>query len=115
MNPNLTKVFICSLHVPSRTFDWLRLAPEFQLCNFLRLYQVMKLMREHHPMRYNRMTEILRALTEIKLSTAFLLKSYFLSNPLLVLVGLYFFNVFVIGYLVFSLERAFGTCTMYIG
>ena len=42
------------------------------------------------------MTEILRALTEIKLSNAFLLKSYFMSNPLIMLVGLYMFNVFVI-------------------
>ena len=74
----------------------------------------MKLMREHHPMRYNRITEILRALTEIKLSTSFLLKSYFLSNPMLVLLVLYMFNVFVIGYLVFSMERSNGTCTMYI-
>ena len=108
------EVFINLLHVPPRSLPWINLSPEFQLCNFLRLYQVMKLMREHHPMRYNRMTEILRALTEIKLSTSFLLKSYFLSNPLLVLAGLYMFNVFVIGYLVFSMERSYGTCTMYI-
>ena len=108
------EVFINMLHVPPRSLCWVKLSPEFQLFNFLRLYQVMKMMREHHPMRYNRMTEILRALTEIKLSTSFLLKSYFLSNPMLVMVLLYMFNVFVIGYLVFSMERSSGTCTMYI-
>ena len=31
-------------------------------------------MQEHHPMRYNRMTEILKNLAEIRLPTAFLIK-----------------------------------------
>ena len=39
-------------------------------------------MREHHPMRYNRLTEVLKTVSSVKLSTAFLLKSYFLKRPL---------------------------------
>ena len=38
--------------------------------------------REHHPMRYNRMTEVLKTVASVKLSSTFLLKSYFLKNPL---------------------------------
>ena len=31
-------------------------------------------MREHHPMRYHRMTEILKTVASVKLSSTFLLK-----------------------------------------
>ena len=55
---------ITSLHVPPSWFTLVKLPPEFQLVNFLRLYQVIKMMREHHPMRYNRMTEIIKAVAQ---------------------------------------------------
>ena len=61
-------------------------------------------------MRYNRMTEILKTVASIKLSSTFLLKSYFMKKPLTMLTGLYFFNIMAIGYIVFALERSNGTC-----
>ena len=84
-------------------------------------------MREHHPMRYHRMTEILKTVASVKLSSTFLLKSYFLKKPLPMLMALYFFNLFAVGYigkffnimmtqlycLVFALERSHGTCMLY--
>ena len=96
-------------------------------------------MREHHPMRYNRLTEVLKTVSSVKLSTAFLLKSYFLKRPLggfkfkidndgkksmllisnylkhlqTMLFSLYVFNIFAMGYVVFALERAYGTCMLY--
>ena len=51
---------------------------------------------------------------KVKLSSAFLLKSYFMKYPLKVLVGLYLFNVLAVGYLVYAFERANGTCTAYV-
>ena len=71
-------------------------------------------MREHHPMRYNRMTEILKTVASIKLSSTFLLKSYFMKKPLTMLTGLYFFNIMAIGYIVFALERSNGTCMAWV-
>ena len=70
-------------------------------------------MREHHPMRYNRMTEILKTVGSVQLSSAFLLKSHFLKRPLTMLMTLYLFNVFAIGYVVYALERSYGTCMEY--
>ena len=101
-------------------------------------------MREHHPMRYNRMTEILKMVSRTKsgfdnsvyrkfgesnidrskfsinwlqnlskLSPSFLLKSYFLKSPATVLMVTYFFMVFIVGYIVFALERSNGTCMLY--
>ena len=37
-------------------------------------------MREHHPMRYHRMTEILKTVASVKLSSTFLLKVSFLDK-----------------------------------
>ena len=65
-------------------------------------------------MRYNRMTEILKTVASIKLSSTFLLKSYFMKRPLTMLIGLYFFIVFGTGYVVFALERRYGTCMQYL-
>ncbi|CBY32377.1 unnamed protein product [Oikopleura dioica] len=60
------------------------------------------------------MTEILKTVASIKLSSTFLLKSYFMKRPLTMLMGLYFFIVFGTGYVVFALERRYGTCMMYL-
>ena len=50
------------------------LSPEYQLFVFIRIYHVVKYLREHHPMRYHRMTEILKTISSVKLSSTFLLK-----------------------------------------
>ena len=60
----IIEIVITSLHVPPSWFTLVKLPPEFQLVNFLRLYQIIKMMREHHPMRYNRMTEIIKAVAQ---------------------------------------------------
>ena len=51
-------------------------------------------MREQHPMRYNRMTEILKVVASVKLSNTFLLKSYFLKviSPLTHYLWFYFYS-----------------------
>ena len=110
------EVFICTIHLPpwapvgySSGRNWQGWPVEIQLCTFFRLFHIVKYLREHHPMRYNRMTEVLRTVASVKLSSAFLLKSYFLKNPLTMLFSLYLFNIFAIGYVVFALEVGSNT------
>ena len=119
------------IHLPPYT----QMFNEFQLVMFCRLIHVVKFgvffeyfelsetfsqyltlkkfMREHHPMRYNRMTEVLKVVSQTKLSTSFLVKSYFLKSPGISLFIIYLFNVFIIGYIVYALERVEGTCMSY--
>jgi len=104
------ELICCLIHVPPSVAV---LRPEWQLLTFIRLYHIVKYMREHHPMRYHRMTEILKTVASVKLSSTFLLKSYFLKKPLPMLMALYIFNVFAVGYIVFALERNHGTCMQY--
>ena len=37
-----------------------------------------------------------------------------MKKPLTMLIGLYFFNVMAVGYIVFTLERGNGTCLEYV-
>jgi len=104
------ELLCCIVHVPPCMNMF---PPEWQLITFVRLYHIVKYMREHHPMRYHRMTEILKTVASVKLSSTFLLKSYFLKKPLPMLMALYFFNLFAVGYIVFALERSHGTCMLY--
>ena len=55
----------------------------------------------------------IKNLKPTKLSKTFLLKSYFLRSPLPMLIVIYLFNVIVVGYIIFALERAYGTCMDY--
>ena len=59
----MTKV-LTLLHLPP--FLPPHFQPELQLINFIRIYHLIKFMREHHPMRYNRMTEILKMVSRTK-------------------------------------------------
>ena len=107
------------------------LSPEYQLFVFIRIYHVVKYLREHHPMRYHRMTEILKTISSVKLSSTFLLKvydnfaqnccinccincctlindnfkSYFLKKPLSMLCAIYIFNVFAVGYIIYAVGK----------
>ena len=96
--------FLGTLHLPPWSKNWpveiqlfLFLRTEFKILSKIlfifsfnlkkklihkRLFHILKYMREHHPMRYNRLTEVLKTVSSVKLSTAFLLKSYFLKRPL---------------------------------
>lgn len=51
--------------------------------------------------------------TSWQLSKTFLLKSYFLRSPLPMLIVIYLFNVIAVGYIIYALERAYGTCMEY--
>ncbi|CAG5080528.1 Oidioi.mRNA.OKI2018_I69.PAR.g9631.t1.cds [Oikopleura dioica] len=105
------ELILCVIHLPP---GFPKFFPtEMQLVTFARLYHIVKYMREHHPMRYHRMTEILKTVASVKLSSTFLLKSYFLKKPLPMLMALYLFNVFAVGYIVFALERLRGKCMEY--
>ena len=66
------ELFINGIHLPPGFES--PVVPEFQLFIFIRIYHVVKYLREHHPMRYHRMTEILKTISSVKLSSTFLLK-----------------------------------------
>lgn len=77
----------------------------YQLVTFIRLLTVLKYLREHHPMRYNRMTEILCTLSSTRLDTHFLIKSPFLRTPLKAITTCYTGIVLIATFCVFSIEK----------
>lgn len=106
------------LHVPPIPSDWFFDITEhpFQWITSFRLAPVMiNYLREHHPMRYNRMTEILCTLSSVRLNTSFLIKAPFLRTPLKVLLGAYGVVLLYGSYTVYILEQHnMGKCNSYI-
>lgn len=51
------------------------------------------------------MTEILKALANVKLKNSFLIKSYFMQYPIKMLLGTYGCNIFLISYVVHWEQR----------
>ena len=86
-----------------------------QLCVFLRAQHIIKYLREHHPMRYNRMAEILCILSSIRLCAKFLLKTSFLKTPLEAIISLYATTAFIMSYSIYVIERTVvsGACLYY--
>ena len=103
------EIIATSLHKPAFAF----LRNELQLLAFVRVYHIVKFLREHHPMRYHRMTEILKTVASVHLSSTFLIKSYFMKRPVVMLSIIYSVNIFGLGYVVYILERTWGKCYSY--
>lgn len=108
----ILEIIATGIHRP--TFLNTRLQNEFQLTAIFRLYHIVKFLREHHPMRYHRMTEILKTVASVKLSSTFLIKSYFMKKPLVMLLVIYGCNIILLSYVVYVLERKFGKCYSYM-
>ncbi|CBY18124.1 unnamed protein product [Oikopleura dioica] len=100
----ILECILCTIHMPPG-FD-ASFRPEWQLIPMIRLYQVIKLLKEHNELRYHRLTNVLSSLVKITFEDTFLIKTHFLKHPAQVLLAIYFFCVFGLGYVVFVFERA---------
>jgi len=100
----LFECFLCSLQIPPGAETTIH--PEWQLVSIIRLYQVIKLLKEHNELRYNRLTNVLSSLAKIRFTDTFLIKTHFLKHPAQVLLAIYMFCVFGLGYVVFVFERS---------
>ena len=67
---------------------------------------MVKLLKEHNELRYHRLTNVLSSLVKVTFEDTFLVKAHFLKHPGQVLLSIYFFCVFGLGYAVYVCERA---------
>jgi len=106
------QVFICGAHIPPWASGW---PPEFQLFVFARIIQMVKFLRHNHPMKFGNLIDMLSHISPIELDDSdFLLKTYFVKYPLTVLFCGYIYVVFLVGYMVFVLERGYGEYKHYL-
>ena len=103
-------MILCFLHVPPIWYDNFWNFSEqnviFSILTIVRLPVIILIYaREHHPMRYNRMTEILCTLSSVKLKSGILCKIPFLRTPLKMIFWTYSISLISVTYLIYTFER----------
>jgi len=107
-------IAITSIHVPP-FIDPKVYAAELQLVIFARIVCILKFCKHNHPMHITSITEMVSSISPIDLEESdFLLKTYFVKFPLTTLFVIYNYLVFVLGYVVFVLERTYGAYKTYL-
>ena len=99
----LLEVALCLAHVPPGV--GLLVPPEVQLIVFLRFYLIARFLRQKHKLMNSKSTRLLASVTKTELSSMFLIKTYFMRSPFVLIISLYFLIVTLGGYLVFMVER----------
>ncbi|XP_070558128.1 intermediate conductance calcium-activated potassium channel protein 4-like [Ptychodera flava] len=100
----LVELFVCAFHVPPLLDTYV--PAELQLLIFLRFYLTARYMREHNEMAKSKSTRFLASVMQTELQSSFLIKSYFLKHPFVMIFIFYCLNIFGVGYAVFAFDRA---------
>ena len=101
----LLETFVCLFHVPPLTIQY-GFYYKFQLLVILRLYLVMRYIKEHNRFTNSKSTSFLASVTKTEISPVFLIKMYFMKLPCRLIFTFYSLNVFLGGYIVYVLEQS---------
>lgn len=99
------ETLICLIHVPPFVDNLgVRYVYKIQLLVLLRLYLVTRCVKERSQLFNNQSTNLLASVTKTEVSSRFLVKTYFLKEPFLLIFTFYTLNVFLGGYCVYVIE-----------
>ncbi|XP_035675712.1 intermediate conductance calcium-activated potassium channel protein 4-like [Branchiostoma floridae] len=105
------ELFVNFLHVPPILHIYV--PPELQLIVLLRFYHLFRFLKNHNTIAKSASIRLLVSFMQKDLSDAFQFKSFFMKHPFSIIFTLYLFDAFVIGYVVFVLDRASGMYRSY--
>lgn len=96
---------LCLIHVPP--FIWRRLSipPQLQVIVTLRLYLVLRFIKEQHQLMKSQSTRFLASVTKTNLTPLFLFKTFFFHYPFQTIVTTYLIILFVGGYGIWLIEN----------
>eukprot|EP00794_Sanderia_malayensis_P007103 gene7103-7906_t len=98
----IIECIICLIHVP----PGIHIFPEeAQLIVFSRFYLIGRFLRQKHKLVNSKSTRFLASVTKTELSSIFLLKTYFMRRPFLMIISVYLITVALGGYGVYLLEK----------
>ena len=119
------EVFIAGIHVPP--YLMIRHYADVQLICFLRVYQVMKFVKHHNPLKFGRVMGSITQVSPIDFHESnfmfkvFIFKrrfsnfqSYFVKFPILTNAAIYCYCIFGLAYGIFVLERHYGEYKSYL-
>lgn len=99
------ETLVCLIHVPPFVDNLgVRYIYKIQLLVLLRLYLVTRCVKERSQLFNNQSTNLLASVTKTDISSRFLVKTYFLKEPFLLIFTFYTLNVFLGGYCVYVIE-----------
>ncbi|XP_078678435.1 small conductance calcium-activated potassium channel protein 3-like [Branchiostoma floridae x Branchiostoma belcheri] len=109
--PMAIELVISFLHVPPLLH--LYIPPELQLIVLCRMYHLFRFLKNHNTIAKSTSIRLLVSFMQKDLSDAFQFKSFFMKHPFTIIFTLYLYDAFVIGYVVFALDRAAGLYRSY--
>ena len=108
----LLETVACLFHVPPFAVQY-GFHYKFQLVVILRLYLVLRYIKEHNSFTNSNSTGFLASVTNTEISPVFLVKMLFMKLPFRLIFIFYSLNVFLGGYMVYVLEdtHSYLVCT----
>ena len=109
----VVEVVICLVHIPPGINAF---PEEAQLIVFSRFYLIARFLKQKHKLMNSKSTRFLASVTKTDLSSVFLLKTYFMRNPFILIITTYMVTVVFGGYAVYLVEeeKSFVVCTFLI-
>ena len=96
------EVIICLVHIPPGINAF---PEEAQLIVFSRFYLIARFLKQKHKLMNSKSTRFLASVTKTDLSSVFLLKTYFMRNPFMLIITTYMVTVVFGGYAVYLVEK----------
>ncbi|CAH1265636.1 KCNN3 [Branchiostoma lanceolatum] len=109
--PMAIELVVSFLHVPPILH--LYIPPELQLIVLVRTYHLFRFLKNHNKIAKSASIRLLVSFMQKDLSDTFQFKSFFMKHPFTIIFTLYLFDAFVVGYVVFALDRAAGLYRSY--
>ena len=98
----VVEALVCLVHIP----PGINMFPEeAQLIVFSRFYLIARFLKQKHKLMNSKSTRFLASVTKTDLSSVFLLKTYFMRNPFLLIISTYLITVVFGGYAVYLVEK----------
>ena len=99
------ELLVCLVHIP----PGIHIFPEeAQLIVFSRFYLIARFLKQKHKLMNSKSTRFLASVTKTDLSSVFLLKTYFMRNPFILIISTYMITVLFGGYAVYLVEKKFS-------
>eukprot|EP00112_Aurelia_sp_Birch-Aquarium-sp1_P006221 Seg1690.9 transcript_id=Seg1690.9/GoldUCD/mRNA.D3Y31 product="Small conductance calcium-activated potassium channel protein 3" protein_id=Seg1690.9/GoldUCD/D3Y31 len=96
------ELIVCLIHIP----PGIHIFPEeAQLIVFSRFYLIARFLKQKHKLMNSKSTRFLASVTKTDLSSVFLLKTYFMRNPFILIISTYMITVLFGGYAVYLVEK----------
>ena len=98
----IIEVIICLVHIPPGIDVF---PEEAQLIVISRFYLIARFLKQKHKLMNSKSTRFLASVTKTDLSSVFLLKTYFMRNPFILIITTYMVTVVFGGYAVHLVEK----------